>query len=180
MIVFIGTNGTGKTTKLKELVSNLLKIKRRILIVTPDDVEWNSIPFVNDRFKERISSYKGARRMIFESDTIQLIDQEFRNGVLIFDDCRAYLDAHTSKELHTIMVRRRQRDIDVIFVAHGFSDVPPKFFNFATFYILFKTNENIATRKNRINNYPILAAAQEKVNFEAESNNPYYYEIIPA
>jgi hypothetical protein len=177
-ILFIGTNGTGKTSNLKKLVVAELKKKdSHVLIVVPDDMEWNMVPFVNSRFPERIRSYVGARKIIYFPGLLQIISDNFREGLLIFDDCRSYFTASTDPELLNILIRRRQKMLDVCAVGHGFTQIPPAFFTFATHYVLFKTIDNIDRRKNVIQNFEEMKAAQLRINEKAKTD-PHHYELI--
>ena len=179
LIIILGFNGTGKTTLVKDIVKNeMQKPTGRGLIVTPDDIEWNTIPDVNERLNHHIKESVKFRKIIYQPGALDWIAKYFRNGLLIFDDCRAYLGATTDQELHNLLIRRRQKSIDIIAVGHGFSEVPPKFFTFASEIILFKTMDSIQRRKNVIRNYDEMAAAQIRVN-QAAQTNPYYKEVIP-
>lgn len=177
MLVVIGTNGTGKTTFLKKTVTKMLQNQRRGLIVTPHDMEWESVPLVHDRLKHHIATYTGARRVIWEDGLLPIITENFKNGFLIFDDCRAYLNANTDRDLHRLLISRRQRDIDIFAVGHGFTEIPRKFFTFATTFVLFKTLDNIDQRKNSIIQFDQIKQAQAEVN-EKAITNPYHYQII--
>lgn len=177
-IIILGTNGTGKTTLAKKLVLNELKKEdSHVLIVTPDDMEWNTIPYVHPKFTHRIATYVGARKVIYEPGLIDNIRVNFKNGLLLFDDCRAYFTSSLDSSLHSLLIRRRQQMIDIIAVGHGFTEVPPKFFTFATHFALFKTIDNIERRKNVIQNYEVIKQAQERINQRAEIE-PHYFEII--
>lgn len=177
-IVILGYNGTGKTTLVKKMITNeLKKDKARILVVTADDIEFPTIPMVHPKFPWRVGSYVGVRKIIYQDGLLEIIQKNFRNGLLIFDDCRAYLGPTVEIDLHNLLIRRRQKEIDIVAVGHGFTEVPPKFFTFASEYILFKTVDNIYRRKNVIRNFDIMKEAQERVNSKAEGD-PHYYEII--
>ena len=177
-LVILGTNGTGKTTFTKKLLINEIKKENsHALVVTPDDMEWNTLPFVHPKFPNRIEWYVGARKIIYYPGLIDNIRDNFRNGLLIFDDCRAYFDSSLESSLHALLIRRRQQMIDIIVCGHGFTEVPPKFFTFATHFVLFKTTDNIDRRKNVIQNFDQMKQAQQRVNRMAEKE-PHYYEII--
>jgi len=179
--IILGTNGTGKTTLLKKLILNEMRKKdNHILILTPDDAEFIEVPEVHPGFPERIERYTGARKLITTrgeaAGILNIVRDHFRKGVLIFDDCRAYFDPSTLSILETIMVRRRQMMIDVIAVAHGPSKVPPAFFSYMTHIILFKTNDPMRTRKDRLDDISRWETIQQRVN-EKAITDPHYYEI---
>lgn len=178
LILVIGYNGTGKTTIVKRLVINeLKKTGGRALIITPDDMEWSNLPLVNPRFPNRIASYVKARRIIFEPGTLEYVAKNVNRQLVIFDDCRAYLGAATEQDLHNLLIRRRQKEIDMIAVGHGFTEIPPKFFTFASDIILFRTMDNIERRKDVLKDFLTMQAAQTRINAEAQKN-PHYFEWI--
>jgi Cdc6-like AAA superfamily ATPase len=177
-IIVLGTNGTGKTTFVKKLVINeLKKTDSHVLVVVPDDMEWNTLEYVHPKFPERIAWYKGARKIIYFDGLLDIIRDCFRNGLIIFDDCRAYFTASLDAQLHSLLIRRRQQMIDIVAVGHGFTEVPPKMFTFATHYALFKTIDNIERRKHVIQNFTEMKEAQQRVN-EKAGTEPHYFEII--
>jgi len=178
LILLIGYNGTGKSTVLKKLIINELKKEDgRALLVTPDDIEFPSVEYVHPRFPERIAWYKGVRKIIYYPGLLQIIADNFRHGLLAFDDCRAYLTASLEMDLHNLLIRRRQKSIDIVAVGHGFTEIPPKFFTFCSEIILFKTIDNIEKRKNVLKDFETMKQAQDRVN-EKAVNNPHYFEII--
>ena len=179
--VIVGTNGTGKTTLLKEIVAaELKKPDGHVLIITPDDAEWLNVPEVHPQFPERMTRYTGARRSITtasEAETVlNNIRQYFTRGLLVFDDCRAYFKPSTSAILETIFVRRRQMMIDICAVGHGFSKIPPAFFAYTSHLALFKTTDPVTTRKDRFDDITRWEAIQKRINTQAISN-PHYHEI---
>ncbi len=178
LILIIGYTGTGKTTIVKRLVMNELKKPNgRALVITPDDMEWVFFPLVNPRFPDRIAKYVKARRMIYDSNTLNYVTTNVNRQLLIFDDCRSYLGGATEQDLHTLLIRRRQHEIDIIAVAHGFTEIPPKFFTFASDIILFKTIDNIHRRKDVLRDFEAMKAAQLRINAQAITK-PHHYEWI--
>ena len=178
LILIIGYNGTGKSTTVKKLLANeLKKPEGRALIITPDDMEFSFLPLVNMRFPNRLGQYVKARRMIFEPGTLEYIAQNANRQLVVFDDCRAYLGAATEQALHTLLIRRRQKELDLIAVGHGFTEIPPKLFTFCSDIILFRTMDNIDKRKEVLKDFEGMKAAQARINRHAETN-PHYFEWI--
>lgn len=181
LIPIIGTNGTGKTTLAKKIVANALQNNERVLILTPDYIEWLDIPEVHQKHVHHIKTYKGARRIVYQnSDTLDTVIQNFDNGLLIYDDCRSYLKSNSfiGEKLRAQFIRRRQHKLDIFFVVHGFTELPPVVFTFASKIILFWTRDNIYKRKNYIQDIDLMSRKQHEINKKAETN-PYYFEIIP-
>jgi ABC-type sugar transport system ATPase subunit len=178
LTIILGYNGTGKTTITKKIVLNELKHQRRALIITPDDIEWPQIEYVHPKFPHRIRDYVGARKIIYQDGLLPIIADNFRNGLLVFDDCRAYFKASLDSDLHELLIRRRQKMYDIIAVGHGFTEVPPKFFTFASEIILFRTKDNIHKRKDVLINFDEMQEAQRRINNKAQQN-PHYFEVIP-
>jgi hypothetical protein len=185
LVVMLGFNGTGKTTLLKEVVSTCVNAGQKALIVVPDSIEWSEYDLID--ISEPLE-FKGARRVIFEPSfyrgrfcikkgTLPCISDNYNDGLLIFDDCRSYVGFSTEMDLRGLLIRRRQKMLDVFAVAHGFTEVPPAFFTYASEFILFQTKDNISRRAKFIQEFYLLEKAQAIINKEAEKN-PYYYEII--
>lgn len=178
-IIVLGTNGTGKTTFVKKLVISELKKKdSHVLIVVPDDMEWNTVEYVHPKFPGRINNYVGVRKIIYYPGIFNLIYAKFRNGLIVFDDCRKYIPPQVLDEgLRSIMIRRRQIMCDVVAVTHGFTQVPPEMFTFSTHLVLFRTLDNIDRRKNCITNFDEAKEAVSRINVKA-LKSPHHYEII--
>lgn len=176
LMIILGYNGTGKTTLLKKIIQNEINKGGRALIITPDDIEFNEYKTLH-LLNAHTLDFTGGRRIIFqESYTLQNI-HHFTKGLLVFDDCRAYLKSTTDEAIHNLLIRRRQRQIDIVAVGHGFTEVPPKFFTFASEIILFETKDNIYSRKTVIKDFEKMQKSQEAVNKLADKN-PHIYDII--
>lgn len=168
MTVLVGTNGTGKTTFLRQQANIALRNGKRVLVITPDDREWNDIPLTMLRKGCTPDFlYTGIRRHIFGTTTLEMLDY-FRNGIIIFDDCRYYIQANSGEKVRHILIRRRQMGVDIFAVGHGFNEVPPVFFTFATHFVVYKTRDNISRRKNYIRDYERVSAKVDEVNMIAD------------
>ena len=103
--IILGTNGTGKTTLINKLIKKVLKTNRRVLVVTPDDIEWSNIKEIE---LNKLHSFRGIRKIIFGSGLLEHIYNNFHNGFLVMDDFKAF--GITNKEhiiLRQLVVRRR-------------------------------------------------------------------------
>jgi hypothetical protein len=88
-ILFLGYNGTGKSTLAQRFVEAECKRGGRALIVTPDPVEWQKI---QETQLLKPALYKGAKKLIYTPQSLPLIRENYNNGLLLlFDDCRAFL-----------------------------------------------------------------------------------------
>ncbi len=168
-VVVLGTNGTGKTTLIRKILENS---GQKCLVVTPHDMEWLDCP-INLLNSPQDYKFSGIQRHIYDEETMDKL-AHFSRGIIVFDDCRAYFNASTDKFLHKLFISRRQKMIDIFAVAHGFSDVPPKFFTFATDIFLFKTLDKIEIRKNVLQRFDELKALQENVNERSEKDIHFY------
>lgn len=180
MIMIIGANRTGKTTLLKQI---LAMSGQRALVITPDYTEWNDkneygedkYP-LNSLIQASDYVFEGIQRHIFEPRTLQAITA-FKKGILVFDDCRTYLDDRTDQAIHNLMIRRGQREVDFIAVTHSFSEMPRRFFSFCSDIFLFQTKDNIDMRRGIVQNIDDLKRIQQEVNLAARENKHYYKHI---
>jgi ABC-type sugar transport system ATPase subunit len=173
-VLIIGTNGTGKSTFCAGLAERTVLMGGRVLIITPHDREWSGVPFLK---YEEIRSFRRIKKHIFDEEkTFELLGN-YKHGLLIFDDCRAYTQSNTVQDLHALLIRRRQHDLNIIAVGHGFTEIPPKFFTFATDIVLFRTCDNIARRRDVIQDFPKMLAAQNEVNERAKMDR-FTYKIV--
>lgn len=184
----LGFNGTGKTTFLRQLFLRMLSATQerggrlKILIVTPDDTEWQEFP-ENALATPDDYIFDGIQRHIWQDivgeDKHYSLERiaMFTNGIVVFDDCKVYFGDNLPQEIVNLFVRRRQRSLDVFFVGHGFTTIPPKAFTYYSDAILFRTVDNIDRRKNCINNFEYFKRMQAEVNRKAVKQPHYHIRI---
>ncbi|MCR5040058.1 MAG: hypothetical protein K6A94_12085 [Bacteroidales bacterium] len=179
VMVILGRKGTGKTTYIRRLINKSLQNKRRVLVVTPNFDDFQGIPMVHPDYPQRVATYKGARKIICRADpkAIDEICKNFRHGLLVFDDCRAYIDDKPSIYLKSLLISARHDDVDIIAVGHGFTTVPPQFFAYATHFMIFATTDNPINRKKNVRDYPTVEATVNKVNHDALTD-PHTFKIV--
>ncbi len=172
--IILGTNGTGKTTFIKQLIERYVATGRRVLIVTPDDIEHSDIEEITP---EEIYSFEGIKKIIFGTGILQAVYENYFNGLLILDDYKAFgiRTIEDTTILRQIAVRRRQRMLDVAIAAHGFTEVVPYFlYTFSTHIVLFRTLDNISRVKAVLKDYDKMKALQTEVNRQAEIDKHFY------
>jgi len=177
-IIVIGYNGTGKTSFLQELINNELKKETpRVIIVTPDDSEWLQYDHA-DLINPSEFNFIGVRRHIFNDDySMKMLSEYAYDALILLDDCRFYITSNIEKALHGFLIRSRQHMNDIVAVGHGFTEVPPKFFTFASHIVLFHTKDNIFKRKDVLKDFDRMVQKQIEVNQKSMSNF-HYKEII--
>lgn len=177
--LIIGAPGTGKTTLLHRI---LMQSGQKTLVITPYMNEWTEKDSNGEELypelitlRKKDCFYSGIRRHVFRKKYTLEHLENFQRGIIVFDDCRGYLKSNLDEQIHTLLLGTRQNMIDVFAVAHGFREVPPAFFTFATDYFLFRTEDNLDRRANDVRCIDKVRQMQELVNRESV-NNPFAYE----
>ena len=175
--IFVGINGTGKTTFVKNILEHTVNEKNRALIVTPDPAEWRQVEEVSGR---DIASFKGIKKIIYHTGAMEDIKTYYSNGMLILDDARVYIHAQSDDFMQWLQIRRRQAGIDLFCCFHGLTQVPPVFFTFASNIVLFYTKDNIKRRAEYVDeaDFQAIQEAKTRIAKKVEAGDTYYYEII--
>lgn len=183
--VIAGGQACGKTTFAFKMIDNFLKFKKPVLCIIPDDEEklfWqiDEIEYNEDNAgytARELHNFKTGIKKIY-CDNVKLFDvirNHFRNGLIVIDDARVYLTSR-DEPFRAMIMRRRQKNNDIIFICHGLSEIPPSCNSFLTDLILFNTTDdfkkwNIADKEKY---KPIVA----NINNIARTKNQYYSERI--
>lgn len=177
-IVIIGRPGCGKSTTALKFIETLGK--QKCLIVDPDGLEkiWYQFQLIDGTNAEQVKNLTGIKKSFSPGKKkvhllFNNLYNNFRNGLLVLDDCRVYVNSNADDSLEDMLRRKRQMMSDIITMTHCWTETPPIFFRFATHFILFATDEPIESRKHQINNFEKMKAIKEHVDKESARNKHY-------
>lgn len=178
IVIIIGKNGTGKSTFCDRLIKAM---KRRALVLSymGASAAWRSYPIIDLRKKTDIEAFGGIQHAMYaqydtyrqgranpDNAALQHIFDHFRNGILVFDDCRDYLNANadTQKYFRRLLTHFRHHMIDLFIVAHSPQEIPPVVWRYNYTIWIGATDDMID--KNRIRTFSAdrILSIQKKVN----------------
>ncbi len=162
VILIAGNRGTGKTDYVKDLIFKQLNLVPKCLIVDTFDSDvwrnlktWNAPENINisvtdipiDKFKY----WKSGVGKMYSSDTSEIMQQigEFaRNTFIVFEDATKYIGTKLKEDTRRFVLDSKQKNLDLVFIFHSLSAIPPELVRVSDILVLFKTNEGkISTTK---------------------------------
>lgn len=202
-VLFIGTNGTGKSTQMKKFLST----NERNLIVPANKIDhaWDKVKELKAKEVELklpgkqapqqinvypyLNKFKGTRKVFcYDNNDVHSIldiydkypERSFVKGGIFLDDFKNYIA--TRGPLPTVVRKifsdRRHRELDIFMAAHSWQYVNPELFSFQPICVVFKVTQPITNDlKSKVSNIAELEAIQKDVNEKAKTN-PYYYRIF--
>ncbi len=170
--LILGTRGCGKSTYAERIA----RTGERALMVVPTWDDWaEKLPECKCRTRKDFK-YTGVRSRVYENENdFKAIYAHLHNAVLVLDDPRAYIGSNFDHSaLKKIIIVSRKMMLDIVFVAHGFRDIPPVLFTFITDYVLFNTMDEPKLRKAWIPPHILskLETELHQVRRQAQTN-PY-------
>lgn len=171
MTAFVGVNGTGKSTKCKNLIIPKIRADRA-LIVTPDDTAeiWREYELIDTRDRLEMQSFTGIRTAHVlrqgKKKIFPQIVQNYSNGTLILDDCRPYIKSNieNSPGLYEFLVQWRHKNIEPFFLVHTPTQLPPELWGYMKYCWLSKTGRLINPNSFNINEPDKFLTLQKAVN----------------
>lgn len=175
----LGRRGTGKTTYIREQLIPPYKAampNQRILICdTLDHPAYKDVPAINvDQLKRWTG---GGMYRIFGRNTdeiLQTIDKHLVNCLVILEDASKYLQRTLNPEVRGFIYDSKQKNLDIVFMFHGFMSAPPELFRVIDNLVLFKCDAP-DNRKRDMVNYDEVKQAYDRV---MQHESPYYNETI--
>lgn len=151
VIVVIGKQDTGKTTFTKGLVKQ------------------NGKPnFIFDARNEY-----GGRPQPFPEFLAQAVTK--RNTNIVIEEATVYLsNKGDSEDLKNILSGRSHYNNNVLILYHSLRTVPTYIFDLADFYVLFKTNDNLALIANKFKFNDVLLEDFQSVK---QSEDPHFHIV---
>lgn len=172
----VGRKHTGKSTLTAGVVKEY-PADQKVLIL-----DVNGSPAYNAYRQIEINQVKALKRGKVKlvgtptEDTLKIIAEHFRGGLIVFEDCTKYISGNVRPEIKTFLVDHRMYNCDLIFTFHSLVMVPPFFWQMTSYLTLLKTQDILESKyRGRIPNFDKVAAAFKRVN---ESKDPYYSETI--
>ena len=176
----IGKPGAGKSHLAAQLIANEQARGGKALLLNTDYQDWTDIPHMHGFLPSSFEYEKSCRRIISPTaDQWEMICQHFKNGLLVADECKAYIPdrINSLKPLQTLLQRRRHYSLDMAFLAHGVTQLPPGLMPFITHFVQFETSDSLDIRKTVLGAwYPLLKKGETAIKKELKKNQ--YYHII--
>ena len=204
--IFIGVNGTGKTTIIKKLIAPY----SRVLIV-PSSVydvpeSWAGYNTIKPQLRTYNDPKTGKGRKVWhvpglaslrtktvldlsqmksKNDLQEVMDSitsnlgdGFDNGYLVIDDTKNYVASGGDLPhlFKQLLISRRQRKLHLAFAYHSIPQVNPELLTYGPRFFLFRTD--------RVPTQEVLAKFNDPAAFEAlrqhvnaeAKRNPHYYQ----
>lgn len=174
----LGRRGSGKTTYARKLIEEykLALPEQKILIAdTLDHPSYRDIPAIDLDLLQRWINPNIYR--IYGSNTDEIlysIGEKLYNALVIFEDASKYLRASLNNDVRKFILDSKQKNLDLIFLFHGFAFVPPELFRLMDNIVIFKS-DSPEPRKNYIVAYDQVKEVYEKV---MKSENPYEHATV--
>jgi hypothetical protein len=169
----VGRRGSGKTYYAKQVIQAYQAkhpYKKVLVVDTLDHPMYREIPQLTVEHLSRWSS-PGAYRVISSDpdEVFASIAAYLYNALIIFEDASKYVRRELPPHVRRFILDSKQRNLDLIFLFHGFSYVPREMFRLMDAITIFKT-DNPEYRKKDIVAYDDVLANYKHV---MASKNPY-------
>lgn len=151
----VGGRGSGKTDFVKNLIYPLTK--KRYICDTFDNPAWRTykthlhpersgeiIPIIDleDVIEDATEGTETFRIANSDTDAIfDTIEKDVWNALVVVEDATRFISRQVSSEVRKFVLDTKQRNLDLIFVFHSLTDVPPDLIRWSDYLTLFKTNE---------------------------------------
>lgn len=105
-------------------------------------------------------------------DDVQPIESalmtDARNAVVIVEDASEYMEGKLTEEQKRFILRRKQRNLDLIYMFHMFSMVPPKIYGLVNYIYILRTLDSPRQSSEKIAAYERVREAYERIQKSKE------------
>lgn len=162
----LGQRGSGKTTYVRNMINEYRRFKpsQKILIVdTLDHPAYRDVPTLDCNLLKKWR--KPSMYRIYGSNNDEIfntISKYLANTLVVFEDAGKYIGTRLTPEMRRAILDSKQRNLDMVFMFHGFRYVAPEFWTLIDRMVLFKVKDHPDTRKQYMQNYDEILAAYLK------------------
>jgi len=172
--LILGRRGSGKTWfVMKELIDSYIAAHPEMKVLIVDTFDHPSYRTIAAIEPEMISRWKRPSvYRCFSSDTdliMKEVTTNLRNCLIIFEDASKYIRRQLPDDVRRFILDSKQKNLDMIFLFHGFSFAPPEMWRIIDSVTIFKC-DNPDFRKADIVNFEQIKEAWQSV---MKSSNPY-------
>ena len=142
---------------------------------TLDHPSYIELPAINNSMIKRWSGFGTYRIYEGNPDTnLATIQTHLKNALIIFEDSGKYIKKNLQADVRQFVIDSKQKNLDIIFIFHGFAAVPPELLRYSDIVTMFKT-DNPDYRKSEIYCYEEIKKKYEEIQ---KSKNPYENRTI--
>jgi hypothetical protein len=91
-------------------------------------------------------------------EMLTAINQDLTNCLVIFEDASKYITKNLQPEVRNTVYDSKQKNLDLLFLFHGFAAISPELFRMVDIYTIFKT-DNPDYRRSEMVYYDDIKAA---------------------
>ena len=174
----LGRRGTGKTVYVKKLIEKYQQAHPEQKILILDTIDHPAYRHVPEISIEKLKYWhKPSMYRIFKGNPdsiLEAVNKNLSNTLLILEDASKYMRNRLSDDVRQFIFDSKQKNLDIIFLFHGFMSAPPELFRLVDNLVIFKC-DHPRNRKNAIPNYEEVLAVYKRV---MKNTNPYANETI--
>jgi ABC-type Na+ transport system ATPase subunit NatA len=89
-----------------------------------------------------------------------------KNSFIVFEEATSFLEGRTTNDLRKIMIDKRHKGNNLLFLFHSINSVPPRIFELTDYVILFKTGDDAtAVKRKRAEIEPLFFRLKKKPDY---------------
>lgn len=180
--ILVGRKATGKSTYLAKLAKGFSTRtgKRSLIIDVNGAPAYKDIPLLDEKGFSTWNSNSSLRVAKFylsdEDKMLGLIADNFKNGLLVLEDCTKYIPSNPPQNIKKMLVDNRMLNLDLFFTFHSLRKVPPFFWDLVDTIVLGKTQDRL--RPSDVDRYPNFYAIQKAFEEVQRSKDQYIKRTV--